>query len=168
MGYTEVTTTEEYQNEKIVETDVYYNEKEKEPRGIQDPGSIMPLNGRLLEHRVYSNGTTLKQKTVTQYKCEQLSDYLLGFKVSTGYPPYNYRIDQYHIAPAVVFDTLYATVGDRTICHPKKTEYDYHWRNYQVLQKTTTESGKKRSHHISRSEERRVGKECRSRWSPYH
>ncbi len=149
MGYTEVTTTEEYQNEKIVETDVYYNEKEKEPRGIQDPGSIMPLNGRLLEHRVYSNGTTLKQKTVTQYKCEQLSDYLLGFKVSTGYPPYNYRIDQYHIAPAVVFDTLYATAGDRTICHPKKTEYDYHWRNYQVLQTTTTESGKKRSHHIS-------------------
>ena len=26
---------------------------------------------------------------------------------------------------------------------------------------------KKRSHEI-RSEERRVGKECRSRWSPYH
>ena len=23
-------------------------------------------------------------------------------------------------------------------------------------------------HHIDRSEERRVGKECRSRWSPYH
>ena len=22
--------------------------------------------------------------------------------------------------------------------------------------------------HVSRSEERRVGKECRSRWSPYH
>ena len=26
----------------------------------------------------------------------------------------------------------------------------------------------KRSTYISRSEERRVGKECRSRWSPYH
>ena len=25
-----------------------------------------------------------------------------------------------------------------------------------------------RSHIVSRSEERRVGKECRSRWSPYH
>ena len=24
------------------------------------------------------------------------------------------------------------------------------------------------SHHLCRSEERRVGKECRSRWSPYH
>ena len=24
------------------------------------------------------------------------------------------------------------------------------------------------SHHLLRSEERRVGKECRSRWSPYH
>ena len=23
-------------------------------------------------------------------------------------------------------------------------------------------------HHLKRSEERRVGKECRSRWSPYH
>src|SRR3712207_9277052 len=23
-------------------------------------------------------------------------------------------------------------------------------------------------HHLARSEERRVGKECRSRWSPYH
>lgn len=148
MGYTEVTTTEESQNEKIVETDVYYNEKEDEPRGMQDPGSIMPLNGKLLEHRIYSNGTTLKQKTVTQYKCEKLPDYLLGFKVSTGYPPYNYRIDQYHTAPAVIFDTLYTTVGGRTICHSKKTEYDYHWRNYQILQTTTTESGEKRTHHI--------------------
>src|SRR2546430_16918022 len=26
----------------------------------------------------------------------------------------------------------------------------------------------RRSHQIARSEERRVGKECRSRWSPYH
>ena len=26
----------------------------------------------------------------------------------------------------------------------------------------------KRDFHPSRSEERRVGKECRSRWSPYH
>src|SRR2546430_876896 len=25
-----------------------------------------------------------------------------------------------------------------------------------------------RTHHVVRSEERRVGKECRSRWSPYH
>ena len=32
-------------------------------------------------------------------------------------------------------------------------------------------SGKMRKHYIrilTRSEERRVGKECRSRWSPYH
>src|SRR2546422_10776501 len=26
----------------------------------------------------------------------------------------------------------------------------------------------RRSHSVPRSEERRVGKECRSRWSPYH
>ena len=29
-------------------------------------------------------------------------------------------------------------------------------------------SGKMRMHYLLRSEERRVGKECRSRWSPYH
>src|SRR2546426_5805616 len=31
-----------------------------------------------------------------------------------------------------------------------------------------TQPLKSRQYHSSRSEERRVGKECRSRWSPYH
>src|SRR5260221_11166271 len=31
-----------------------------------------------------------------------------------------------------------------------------------------TPEEKRQSHQKSRSEERRVGKECRSRWSPYH
>ena len=30
------------------------------------------------------------------------------------------------------------------------------------------ERGEKLLEHVNRSEERRVGKECRSRWSPYH
>lgn len=69
--------------------------------------------------------------------------------MSTGYPPYNYRIDQYHVAPAVVFDTLYAAVGGRILSAiPKRRNMNYHWRNYQILQTTTTES-EKRSHHIS-------------------
>ena len=34
----------------------------------------------------------------------------------------------------------------------------------KVIRKGSTPAGM----HISRSEERRVGKECRSRWSPYH
>ena len=37
--------------------------------------------------------------------------------------------------------------------HPKRESY---------LEEIVKETG------ISRSEERRVGKECRSRWSPYH
>ena len=51
-------------------------------------------------------------------------------------------------------------------------------RSYEDLEKTrliVRHSGKvdeeipgSRSRHIERSEERRVGKECRSRWSPYH
>ena len=43
-----------------------------------------------------------------------------------------------------------------------------------VLDNSITENGKELTNHIRanlnkcRSEERRVGKECRSRWSPYH
>ena len=35
------------------------------------------------------------------------------------------------------------------------------WTMYQI-------DGDKDIHFMKRSEERRVGKECRSRWSPYH
>ena len=38
-------------------------------------------------------------------------------------------------------------------------------RGEKKMQKSLSKSGK---NHITRSEERRVGKECRSRWSPYH
>ena len=34
--------------------------------------------------------------------------------------------------------------------------------------KVLDQVAKKFGHEIERSEERRVGKECRSRWSPYH
>ena len=34
--------------------------------------------------------------------------------------------------------------------------------------KTTLVDALLRQSHVFRSEERRVGKECRSRWSPYH
>ena len=32
----------------------------------------------------------------------------------------------------------------------------------------TQEEAKRKVYELNRSEERRVGKECRSRWSPYH
>ena len=47
------------------------------------------------------------------------------------------------------------------------------WRSYQqrVLDKYDGYSQDRKIHIVAapgRSEERRVGKECRSRWSPYH
>src|SRR2546430_15774831 len=36
------------------------------------------------------------------------------------------------------------------------------------LRQTYTDPSPKRNYVTQRSEERRVGKECRSRWSPYH
>ena len=38
-------------------------------------------------------------------------------------------------------------------------------QNYQVA---VSNGNEKMKYYLSRSEERRVGKECRSRWSPYH
>src|SRR5256885_17248430 len=38
----------------------------------------------------------------------------------------------------------------------------------EVIWLATTASPQQLLGHIPRSEERRVGKECRSRWSPYH
>ena len=39
-------------------------------------------------------------------------------------------------------------------------------KNAKQVEKILKEPGE--HYHILRSEERRVGKECRSRWSPYH
>ena len=37
-----------------------------------------------------------------------------------------------------------------------------------AMEKNITRAAKKTLYLTTRSEERRVGKECRSRWSPYH
>src|SRR3712207_7284179 len=42
------------------------------------------------------------------------------------------------------------------------------FRQGNQVEPRTTSSGRLNSRSDSRSEERRVGKECRSRWSPYH
>ena len=41
-------------------------------------------------------------------------------------------------------------------------------RDYQIAKQAVTEAADIREDKVARSEERRVGKECRSRWSPYH
>ena len=40
---------------------------------------------------------------------------------------------------------------------------------FEQLDRRLSQSAKEKAiHDVMRSEERRVGKECRSRWSPYH
>ena len=60
---------------------------------------------------------------------------------------------------------------------PKQLSFRVSEEEYQQLQEKISESGKNQQEYILscvlekqivRSEERRVGKECRSRWSPYH
>ena len=51
----------------------------------------------------------------------------------------------------------------------KELKGDILWRNKSVEKTLQTKTvGVKSKYWRPRSEERRVGKECRSRWSPYH
>ena len=52
-----------------------------------------------------------------------------------------------------------------TTFDPKSTEYDELFRD---IWKALTDEHIEEIQNERRSEERRVGKECRSRWSPYH
>src|ERR1017187_10839144 len=57
-----------------------------------------------------------------------------------------------------------------------KDKSDYHEEEYEgyaphgiaILVETATDNPTRTVANVRRSEERRVGKECRSRWSPYH
>ena len=51
-----------------------------------------------------------------------------------------------------------------TMCSQTKDILMHGYMNVEALKKTI----ETKEAHYFRSEERRVGKECRSRWSPYH
>src|SRR3712207_8260240 len=57
-----------------------------------------------------------------------------------------------------------AKVGDTTIT---KATFD-HWLEIAARTQNPPAPGSDATPKVNRSEERRVGKECRSRWSPYH
>ena len=59
--------------------------------------------------------------------------------------------------------------GGRTIGHEVAKRLGWDFYDKELVKKIAAESGLAESYILeSRSEERRVGKECRSRWSPYH
>ena len=57
---------------------------------------------------------------------------------------------------------IYRELNDVTIENIKDTTIEQ-FTHFQITPKITVKTGD-----FNRSEERRVGKECRSRWSPYH
>ena len=69
------------------------------------------------------------------------------------------QIDMIHIRKGSRYDGYFEKVAERI----SSVLTDEIKRTILQLKNETPESEK-----IMRSEERRVGKECRSRWSPYH
>src|SRR2546429_7746238 len=65
-------------------------------------------------------------------------------------------------------ESIRRTEGDEI--HPVRASRTFHQRGYRLLYRIVAPRDRislvSQRHH--RSEERRVGKECRSRWSPYH
>ena len=63
------------------------------------------------------------------------------------------------------FDTLYQDFEEilQDYSSRQSPELEYDWEGEEIKIGDWDDKGK-----VHRSEERRVGKECRSRWSPYH
>ena len=85
-----------------------------------------------------------------------MSEYRMGTKcVQAGYTPGNGEPRQVPIIQSTTFK--YSTSEDMG----KLFDLEADGYFYSRLQNPTNDI-------VARSEERRVGKECRSRWSPYH
>ena len=69
------------------------------------------------------------------------------------------------IGLVLVLSTVLFTVGDR---QHEWRYYQFAFRNAVAEKYGPAKAGTVRAGLVVRSEERRVGKECRSRWSPYH
>ena len=83
---------------------------------------------------------------------EELREYCLSVKGATECMPFD--------EDTLVFKVM-GKMFTYTGLRPKNGEF---WANMKCDPEKSTELMEK----YNRSEERRVGKECRSRWSPYH
>ena len=63
-------------------------------------------------------------------------------------------------------ETLVKSMRDQLFSHIQRLPFSWHMKNRtgDIIQRCTSDIETAKN----RSEERRVGKECRSRWSPYH
>src|SRR3712207_5384149 len=79
--------------------------------------------------------------------------------------PYNYTADASHLGIPVL--TITPGPNDNPSRNTVKEVYDQILIDLKEAATILTDE-KATDSHYARSEERRVGKECRSRWSPYH
>ena len=129
--------------------------KELDRDGISTAKGVKAWSHQVVHSILYNEkyiGDALLQKTfVTDCITKQV-------KKNNGELP-QYYIENNH--PAIIPRDIYQRVREEMTRRASKRK---------VMQKSgKTEQGKYSAKYaLSRSEERRVGKECRSRWSPYH
>ena len=71
----------------------------------------------------------------------------------------------------VVSDSFKGTLSSQEICTLAAQRLEAYFPGCEVVRIPVADGGEGTVacfHEACRSEERRVGKECRSRWSPYH
>ena len=69
--------------------------------------------------------------------------------------------------PTIIFDETGVCSGCRY--HESRQKLEVNWdERLKMLEQILAEAREMARARGNRSEERRVGKECRSRWSPYH
>ena len=91
-----------------------------------------------------------KQKNISVLKQKSKG----GFKTKAEAQQYGIKMEAASIS------------GVDVVKNPVFTDYFEHWYltfKFPIIRKST-----QKRYITNRSEERRVGKECRSRWSPYH
>ena len=95
---------------------------------------------------------------------------VVGLSVYANVLKYSISLTMKNVTLQQLFDEIHRQVGV-SIIYSNEIVNDDETITIQVKNSTLEETLKmalKRKNILLRSEERRVGKECRSRWSPYH
>ena len=144
-----------------------------EPDGNTVREGASPVSGNVL-----GNDTVVDGATITEIKVDGVTHvFNSGQPIQTfntaegGKLEFNFQTGGYTYTPPDHLDHSNGVISEQFEYTLKDVDGDYDTATLIITVEDTSPVAKDDLHRFSvllRSEERRVGKECRSRWSPYH